>query len=112
MDSQYLLPALLVAFIAWRLASFWYVRRKVPELLRAGAQVVDVRTAAEFAAGHSSQSRNIPLAELSERAKELDAKQWVIVCCASGSRSAMARRILRRQGFLQVFNAGSWRHLP
>ncbi|HXW64756.1 MAG TPA: rhodanese-like domain-containing protein [Burkholderiaceae bacterium] len=29
--------------------------------MREGAQIVDVRTPAEYAAGHPSQSRNIPL---------------------------------------------------
>jgi len=112
MISDYLIPAAFVAFVAWRAISSWYVRHKIPELLRDGAQVIDVRTPAEFAAGHSSQSRNIPLGELGDRVKELDSARCVIVCCASGSRSAIARRMLRQRGFLRVFNAGSWHRLP
>ncbi|HXY22935.1 MAG TPA: rhodanese-like domain-containing protein [Burkholderiaceae bacterium] len=112
MTSDYLLPAALVAFVAWRAISSWYVRRKIPELLREGAQIVDVRTPAEYAAGHPCPSRNIPLGELGDRFKELNPERWVIVCCASGSRSAIARRLLRRHGFVRVFNAGSWRRLP
>jgi len=53
----------------------------------------------------------IPLHEIHERAKELDRARWVIVCCASGARSAMARRKLRAQGFDRVLKAGSWRNL-
>ncbi len=34
-----------------------------------------------------------------------------IVCCASGTRSAMAAHRLRRLGFGRVVNAGSWRSL-
>jgi len=112
MTFDYLVPAAFVAFVAWRAISSWYVRRKVPELLREGAQIVDVRTPAEYAAGHASQSRNIPLGELGDRSKELNPERWVVVCCASGSRSAIARRLLRRHGFVRVFNAGSWRRLP
>jgi len=112
MFSDYLIPAILVVFAAWRLFSIWQVRRKVPELLRAGAQIVDVRSPAEYASGHSSAGRNIPLGELETRVKELDPGRGVIVCCASGARSAAARRILRRHGFSNVFNAGSWRRLP
>ena len=39
------------------------------------------------------------------------ANRPVIVCCASGTRSAMAAHRLRRLGFKQVVNAGSWRSL-
>lgn len=112
MIFEYLLAGAFAAFVAWRAISSWYVRHKIPALLREGAQIVDVRTPGEYAAGHASQSRNIPLGELGERTKELDAEAWVIVCCASGGRSAAARRILRQHGFMRVFNAGSWRRLP
>jgi rhodanese-related sulfurtransferase len=39
-------------------------RLRIPALLQEGAQIVDVRSPAEFAAGHASGSRNIPLGEL------------------------------------------------
>lgn len=110
--SDYLLPALIVALIAWRIVSSLLVRRRVPALLKEGAQVVDVRSPAEFAGGHAAGSLNIPLPAISQRAGELDRNRWVIVCCASGTRSAMARLKLRRQGFPRVMNAGSWINLP
>lgn len=34
-----------------------------------------------------------------------------ITCCASGSRSETARRILAAAGFGEVHNGGSWRGL-
>ena len=37
---------------------------------------------------------------------------WIIVCCATGTRSAMARLSVLRQGFDRVLNAGSWLNLP
>lgn len=110
--GDYLLPALIVAFIAWRIVSALLVRRRVPALLKEGAQVVDVRSPAEFAGGHAAGSVNIPLHEIAVRAGELDRDRWVIVCCASGTRSAMARLRLRRKGFARVLNAGSWLNLP
>jgi rhodanese-related sulfurtransferase len=54
---------------------------------------------------------NIPLSEIGVRAKELDMTRPVIVCCASGTRSALAAHRLRGQGFKTVLNAGSWRSL-
>ena len=112
MLADYLAPGLVVAFIAWRLLSPVLARRRMPGLLAEGAQIVDVRSSSEFAVGHAPGSVNIPLPEIGERARELDRNRPVIVCCASGTRSAMARLKLRRQGFDCVVNAGSWLNLP
>ena len=43
--------------------------------------------------------------------KELDKTKPIIVCCASGSRSAMAKRTFLSNGFENVHNAGTWRSL-
>lgn len=112
MNTDYLLWGLVIAFVAWRVLSTMQARRRIPALLKEGAQVVDVRSSSEFAGGHAPGSLNIPLHELDERAADLDRERWVIVCCASGTRSAVARRRLRRQGFESVLNGGSWRNLP
>jgi len=106
-----LLLVLVVAYFAWRILSAYRARRRVPGLRREGAQVVDVRGPGEFAGGHAEGSINIPLQELEQRVNELDPTRWVIVCCASGTRSAMARRKLRARGFERVLNAGSWRNV-
>jgi rhodanese-related sulfurtransferase len=109
---DYLLLGLVVAYFAWRVLNPILIRRRLPALLKDGAQVVDVRSLAEFASGHAAGSVNIPLAEIGERARELDPNRPVIVCCASGTRSALAARRLRGQGFKKVLNAGTWRSLP
>jgi len=111
MSLDTLLLALVVAYLAWRLVPPVLARRRLPELKQQGAQLVDVRTPGEFAAGHAPGSVNIPLQELEQRAGELDPKRWVVVACASGTRSAIASRRLRGLGFAQVLNAGSWRNL-
>jgi len=109
--ADYLIPGIVIAFFAWRIGSSWLVRRRLPALRQEGAQLVDVRSLAEFAAGNVPGSVNIPLDEIRQRAKELDPQRWVIVFCASGTRSAMARRRLKGLGFDKVLNAGSWRSL-
>jgi phage shock protein E len=111
MLADYLLPGIVIALVAWRLVSSMLVRRRLPELVRERAQLVDVRNPGEFAGAHAPGCINLPLHELEQRAKELDPGRWVVVCCASGTRSAMARRRLRRLGFERVLNAGSWRTL-
>ena len=111
MIIDYLLPGLVIAYVAWRILSSILVRRRLPALLKEGAQLVDVRSPEEFFGGHAQGSVNIPLPGIEQGASELDPTKPVIVCCASGTRSAMAGRKLRRMGFRRVLNAGSWRTL-
>jgi len=111
MRFDYWILLLAIAYIAWRIISAWRVRQRLPVLKQEGAQLVDVRTAAEFAGGHVPDSVNIPLDEITLRATELDPQKWVVVFCASGTRSALARRKLKGLGFEKVVNAGSWRSL-
>ena len=75
-----------------------------------GAVVVDVRTSNEFRGGHAHGAVNMPLDQIAGLASKLD-KSWpVLLCCASGARSAVAARMLREKGF-DTFNAGSWTRL-
>jgi len=112
MSAEYLLLRLVIDYFAWRIVSSFLARRRIPALLQDGAQMVDVRTPGEFAAGHAQGSLNIPLQDLAAGAKVLDPNRWAIVCCASGTRGGIARRKLRSQGFSRVLNAESWRNLP
>lgn len=75
-------------------------------LAETGAVVVDVRTPAEFAAGHVPGARNVPYDEVARRVGEIGPPTTpVVVYCRSGQRSAVARRELRRLGFEQVWDA-------
>ena len=68
-----------------------------------GAVVVDVRTSAEFLAGHLPNARNIPNEDLAKRAGELPAGKPLIVVCANGSRAGKAAATLRAAGRQDVF---------
>ena len=78
-------------------------------------QLIDVRTAAEYAEGHIAKTRNVPIQVLPKRLAELklDPQRPVIAICMSGHRSVPAYRLLKRAGFAQVYQlAGgmmSWR---
>jgi len=93
----------------------WWNSKKVlamlPELKKNGATLVDVRSASEFAQASAPGSINIPLQELGSRLGEIPKTAPVVVCCASGSRSGMARLMLKRQGYQNVHNIGTWRKL-
>ncbi|MCK6405868.1 MAG: rhodanese-like domain-containing protein [Rhodocyclaceae bacterium] len=73
---------------------------------REDAQVLDVREPLDYAGGHVSGARNIPLAKLSERASELEKFKTVplIVCCETGIRSNRAVKDLKKLGFERVFS--------
>ena len=68
--------------------------------------VLDVRDAEEFAAGHLPNAKNIPLADLSSRLKELEKSKngTIIAVCERGVRSASAVGVLKKAGFEQVFS--------
>lgn len=69
------------------------------ELIDRGAQVVDVRTAGEHAAGHIAGAAHLPLERLDEEAGELDRSRPVLVYCRGGNRSEMAAEALRNSGW-------------
>ncbi len=75
-------------------------------LVAAGATLVDVRTAEEFADGHLSGAVNIPVADLQGRLAEIPANRPVVVYCASGARSARAGEILHAAGRTAVHDLG------
>lgn len=76
-----------------------------PRLATATAPLLlDVRTPAEYAAGHLPGARLIPHDQLAQRLTELAATkdQEVIVYCRSGRRAAQAIDTLTRAGFSHV----------
>ena len=70
-----------------------------------GAQVVDVRTPAEFKAGHIGEASNIDIrsSDFKRMASVLDKSKPVFVYCLSGGRSASAVKYFQEQGYTQVY---------
>lgn len=102
--------ALLALVVAWlaltRLGKISSARAH--ELVASGAQLIDVRTEAEFASGHLPGAVNVPVSRLSESAASLlKAGKPIVVYCASGARSASAKRTLRSSGGEQVYDLGA-----
>jgi len=63
-------------------------------------QLVDVRTAREFAGGHIEGSVNVPVTELAARLPglDLDPARPVVAICLTAHRSIPAVRLLRGHG--------------
>ena len=99
-----LMGALLFSLVLPRSAG----KSKLKELLNNGALLLDVRTRNEFASGHAKDSKNIPLDELSSSLEQLDKEQDIVVVCASGVRSSQAVSIMKKSGFTNCYNGGSW----
>ena len=78
------------------------------EYISKEAIVIDVRSQEEYASGHVSESRNLPLQQIEQHVEELrKLNQPIILCCASGMRSGRATKALSKHG-LDVINGGSW----
>ena len=75
-------------------------------LMNQGALLVDVRSPAEYAAGHIIDARNVPQDQLAGAADSLKRfkDKVVITCCESGMRSGAAARVFKAQGFTKVVN--------
>ena len=106
--QPYLIPAAVAGFLVFRFLRFRAAAARLPELRRRGAIILDVRSPAEYRSGSAQGSINIPLDALERRLGELDASKPIVVCCASGARSALAAATLKRRGFMEVVNAGPW----
>ena len=80
------------------------------EKLKCGALVIDVRSSGEFSSGHLAKAINIPLDEietaLPKRVK--DKNQALLLHCASGMRSGMAKSKLAGMGYANAYNLGSY----
>ena len=87
---------------------------EVEQLQVAGAQLVDVRTAKEFADGTIPGAINIPLDEIYHRLSEIDS-HGVIIMCQAGVRGHTATRLLNELGVAAKNLDGgyeTWRHSP
>lgn len=77
---------------------------------RPGDAVLDVRTPAEFAAGHLAGALNVDMhrPDFAERVEALglEAGQPLYLYCRSGARSGRAARQLRKMGFAEAYNVG------
>lgn len=85
---------------------------------RGGVEILDVREADEFAAGHLPGARHYPRGFLEVRADLehpkrdpwlADRSRRLVLYCGGGHRSALAARALQQMGFTDVRSlAGGW----
>jgi rhodanese-related sulfurtransferase len=81
--------------------------QRATELLnREEAVVVDIRPMADFTKGHIINAINIPMNGFKNQMSQLNKhkEKPIIVACRSGAQSAAACKLLRSDGFEQVYN--------
>ena len=80
------------------------------EWLSKGAKVIDVRSEGEFQEKHLAGAVNIPLNRLRDEIARLapNKEQPLLLHCLSGARSGMGTAMLKKMGYRNVFNLGSY----
>ncbi|MEW6971262.1 rhodanese-like domain-containing protein [Trueperella pyogenes] len=75
----------------------------------ANAVIIDVRTQAEYDAGHLEGARLLDWnsGQFASAVGELDKSGEYVLYCRSGNRAGQARALLEREGFTNVTNLGS-----
>ncbi|MEM7370678.1 MAG: rhodanese-like domain-containing protein [Bacteroidota bacterium] len=70
------------------------------------AQLIDVRTPGEVAAGHIADAQNINIQDQDFQARigKLDKNQPIFVYCAKGGRSGRAANQLKEMGFVEIYD--------
>lgn len=66
--------------------------------------ILDCRQPGEYEQGHIAGAVLVPLAQIADRAGELDADKPLVCYCAVGGRSRMASQLLSGKGFTRVYN--------
>ncbi|MEG7960501.1 rhodanese-like domain-containing protein [Bacillus cereus] len=105
-----ILLAVIVAFIGYTVWMYFNQKKLIKTLteeeFRAGyrkAQLIDIREADEYNAGHILGARNIPLSQIRLRHKELRQDQPVYLYCQSGFRTGRAAQYLKKQGYKDFY---------
>lgn len=77
------------------------------------ALLIDVRTPAEFAAGHIDGARPIPYEQIAAQIGALapDKNASIVLYCHSGRRAGIAQQALLDLGYTHVVNAGGYAQL-
>ena len=84
-------------------------KKVIKEALDKNGSIIDVRSTEEYRSGNIQGSINIPMERISSSHKKIGKmSKPIILCCASGARSASAKTMLKNSGIPEVLNGGSW----
>lgn len=72
--------------------------------------LIDVRRKDEYDAGKIADAINIPVDEIRNRLEEIPKENTIYIYCEAGQRGYLAQRILRQNGFTNVYNLSGGYH--
>ena len=81
---------------------------QLQQLLKKGAQLIDVRSTMEFDQGALNGAINLPITSIQHNTDTIDQTKPVLLYCRSGQRSGMVKQFLITLGFDDVYNIGSY----
>ncbi len=100
-------PVNMAGFVADNIREKQYkpmLCREIKDLDMNKAVLLDVRTELEAGLGKIENSTLIPVDDLRKRLGELDKNKDIVIYCAVGVRGYIASRILKQNGFENVYN--------
>lgn len=74
------------------------------ETEKSAVQFIDVRTEAEYDAGHAAKTVNLPLDSLEQNLSKIDKSKPVYIICQTGRRSQKAAELLEKNNFKDLYN--------
>ncbi len=104
-----IIAAIIVLFLLLKRARL-ISAAQAKQYLQQGAKVIDVRTEQEYRDKHIPDAINLPLDSITETIAQHvpDKEKPVLLHCAGGVRSGMARTKLRKLGYTKAYNLGSY----
>ena len=85
--------------------------KEIEAYLNDGAVVIDVRSVAEYEAGHVKGSENIVLQTIPGKVEALKSmNKKIIAVCRTGARSGQATSFLKQRG-IDIINGGAWENV-
>ncbi len=104
-----IIAAIIVVFLLLKRARL-ISAAQAKQYLQQGAKVIDVRTEQEYRDKHIPDAINLPLDSITETIAQHvpDKDKPVLLHCAGGIRSGMARTKLRKLGYTKAYNLGAY----
>lgn len=109
--NYYVLGAIVLIMIAYFVVTMLRLRKAVTNLTQEQfiegyrkAQLIDVREAKEFEAGHILGARNVPYSQFRQRYKEIRPDKPVYLYDQNGGKSARAALFLKKKDYTQLFH--------
>lgn len=116
---------IVIILIAIAFTAFYFINNKdsapkmspqefKEEIGQSHGVIIDVRTAGEFSDGHLQRvdhNFDVMSGELQSKLDSLDKNKTYYLYCRSGNRSGKAAKMMKQNGYEEVYNIGGYQNL-